>query len=517
MDAGSIVSAATGKATYVGTIGYDYDYLDTSDSSEHSVTHQAGDLFGRALAFDKDASHLAVGFNDKSSPDNIAKPGAVHLYTLTADLASATLVATVGDGYTGGKNVNLSDYMDIKDIFGTGVALNETGSRLVMSSMLADGSGNSKANSGEVMFVKFSDSKSDFSDGEYSGIVGSGYTGAGGILEDIDPQLDSNDQFGRGISLDRDGNRMAVTSTRDDGDGTHTDAGAVYLFTFDNTNFSNPTLTGRIGRGYTGANDLDLGANYANSGRAWRVALDGDGDRLAFSQYQVTYGGVDSGAVYLITFTDSNGNSSTDFENPAHVGTISKIGSGSSKSSDLSISNLGAGDIFTAVALTDDGSRLVVGAQKDDGNGDNNTDTGAVYLITFTDSNGNASTDFENPAHVGTIGVGYDDNTREDYDITAYLDDNDQFGGHLGLTKDGKILAVGAQNDDGFGNGVDNGGAVGALLGGMLAHQNSDATGGTKRVCKIETRYNESSAQVYSHSVVTFFSNGKQYSLRFNK
>jgi len=64
---------------------------------------------------------------------------------------------------------------------------------------------------------------------------------------------------------------------------------------------------------------------------------------------------------------------------------------------------------------------------------------------------------------------------------------------------------------------VDNGGAVGALLGGMLAHQNSDATGGTKRVCKIETRYNESSAQVYSHSVVNFFSNGKQYSLRFNK
>src|SRR6056300_328579 len=64
---------------------------------------------------------------------------------------------------------------------------------------------------------------------------------------------------------------------------------------------------------------------------------------------------------------------------------------------------------------------------------------------------------------------------------------------------------------------VDNGGAVGALLGGMLAHNNSDATGGTKRVCKMETRYNEDSAQIYSHSVITFFSNGKQYSLRFNK
>src|SRR5210317_1154285 len=29
---------------------------------------------------------------------------------------------------------------------------------------------------------------------------------------------------------------------------------------------------------------------------------------------------------------------------------------------------------------------------------------------------------------------------------------------------------------------VDNGGAVGALLGGIIAHNNSDATGGTKRV-----------------------------------
>ena len=55
------------------------------------------------MAFDKDADRLAVTFNDKSSPNSNAKPGAVNLYTLTADLASATLVGTVGDGYTGGK------------------------------------------------------------------------------------------------------------------------------------------------------------------------------------------------------------------------------------------------------------------------------------------------------------------------------------------------------------------------------------------------------------------------------
>ncbi|GIR47405.1 MAG: hypothetical protein CM15mP57_4470 [Alphaproteobacteria bacterium] len=41
MNDGSIVSAATGKATYVGTIGNGYDYLDTSDTSVHSVTLEA--------------------------------------------------------------------------------------------------------------------------------------------------------------------------------------------------------------------------------------------------------------------------------------------------------------------------------------------------------------------------------------------------------------------------------------------------------------------------------------------
>jgi len=64
---------------------------------------------------------------------------------------------------------------------------------------------------------------------------------------------------------------------------------------------------------------------------------------------------------------------------------------------------------------------------------------------------------------------------------------------------------------------VDNGGAVGALLGGMLGHSNSNATGGTQRVCNIQTRYNEEVVEVYSHSVVTFYHNGRQYSLRFQK
>jgi len=64
---------------------------------------------------------------------------------------------------------------------------------------------------------------------------------------------------------------------------------------------------------------------------------------------------------------------------------------------------------------------------------------------------------------------------------------------------------------------VDNGGAIGAIIGGMLGHNNSNATGGTRRVCEVQTRYNEEVIEVYSHSVVTFYHNGKKYQLRFQK
>ena len=64
---------------------------------------------------------------------------------------------------------------------------------------------------------------------------------------------------------------------------------------------------------------------------------------------------------------------------------------------------------------------------------------------------------------------------------------------------------------------VDNGGAVGALLGGIIGHKNSKATGGTKRVCSYETRYNETQKEVYSHSIMTFWSNGKHHRIKFNK
>jgi len=87
-------------------------------------------------------------------------------------------------------------------------------------------------------------------------------------------------------------------------------------------------------------------------------------------------------------------------------------------------------------------------------------------------------------------------------------------GDKTGDTLKGAI--IGGVIGNNVGN-VDNGGAIGAIIGGMLGHNNSNATGGTKRVCEVQTRYNEESVTIYSHSVVTFYHEGKQYKLRFQK
>ena len=65
--------------------------------------------------------------------------------------------------------------------------------------------------------------------------------------------------------------------------------------------------------------------------------------------------------------------------------------------------------------------------------------------------------------------------------------------------------------------GEKDGGAIGAVIGGMLGHANSNAAGGTQRVCQMETRYTEERRTIYSHSTINFVYEGKQYSLKFQK
>ena len=78
-----------------------------------------------------------------------------------------------------------------------------------------------------------------------------------------------------------------------------------------------------------------------------------------------------------------------------------------------------------------------------------------------------------------------------------------------GLDVQGAIIGgiIGNQIGDMKGNG-----AAGALLGGLLGGEKTPTT-----QCVFETRYNENTKNVYSHSTVTFSENGREYSVRFVK
>ena len=63
----------------------------------------------------------------------------------------------------------------------------------------------------------------------------------------------------------------------------------------------------------------------------------------------------------------------------------------------------------------------------------------------------------------------------------------------------------------------EDGAKIGGVLGGIIGNQNSKAVGGTQTQCQTETRYEEETVEVYSHSVVTFWDNGKEYRVRYQK
>lgn len=82
----------------------------------------------------------------------------------------------------------------------------------------------------------------------------------------------------------------------------------------------------------------------------------------------------------------------------------------------------------------------------------------------------------------------------------------------------GGLLGGVVGNQFGKGNGKDAMTGLGAITGAILGGKDKGPRNyTTQRQCQIETRYEETQREVYSHSVVTFTSDGKRYKLKFNK
>ncbi|PMJ91317.1 thrombospondin type 3 repeat-containing protein [Vibrio sp. 10N.261.55.A7] len=281
----------------------------------------------------------------------------------------------------------------------------------------------------------------------------------------------STDHFGFSVALSEDGNTLAVGSVNEDsnargidGDGSNggvADSGAAYVFRFANDTWAEEAY---IKSSNSAADD--------SFGRA--VSLADDGSTLAVGAHAKNNS---SGAAYVFRFaTDtwveeayipSSTSSNNDYfgrilalsadGNTLAVGAIGESNGGAAyvyrhtnnlwwEEAMINASNQHHGDYFgQSVALSADGNTLAVGAHQEDSsargiNGDQNNDdngnSGAAYLFRFNEDEGEW--------------------TQKAYTKPTNPDGDELEGGFygvsVGLSEDGKTLAVGANLEGGANN-----------------------------------------------------------------
>ena len=197
------------------------------------------------------------------------------------------------------------------------------------------------------------------------------------------------DNFGRSISINDSGTRLAVGGSKNDGNGT--DSGHVRVFDYIDGSWV------QIG------SDLDGEAAGDNFGHS--VSLSSDGSRLAVGAHFNDGNGTDSGHARIFEYKN---------------GSWSQIGN--------DLDSEAAGDRFgSSVSMNSDGSRVAVGGYDNDGGGLN---SGHVEVFEYSTDNGwihvNSNIDGEGP--------------------------DDHFGTKVALNASGNRLVVGATENDGAAN-----------------------------------------------------------------
>jgi filamentous hemagglutinin family protein len=290
---GGVLQATLGKG-YTGGKNVDVSSLESNDG------------FGSSISLNAAGDRLAVGAWRDAGSGNIAPvSGAVRLFSFSdTSFSGGALQATLGKGYTGGKNLDMSN-LESGDQFGRAVALNAAGDRLAVGAYGDQGIANSASQLGAVYLFSFADT--NFSGGALQAMLGKGYSGG----KNIDmTSLAAGDSFGFSVALNGAGDRLAVGAFGDDGaSNSVTDAGAVYLFSFTDTNFSGGALQATVGKGYSGGKNVDVASLEANDWFSSSVALNAAGDRLAVGAGGEAGNGniaAQSGAVYLFSNLPSN-------------------------------------------------------------------------------------------------------------------------------------------------------------------------------------------------------------------
>ena len=382
----------------------------------------ANDFFGFSVSLSGDGNTLAVGatgedssstgVNGAQDDNNSSATGAVYLFN------------RIGGVWTQQAYIKASTSVTVEDQFGYSVSLSDDGNTLAVGARREDGSStgvngaqnNNSTNTGAVYLLRR----------------------IGGVWSQQAYIKASNsgegDEFGTSVSLNGDGNTLAVGARFESGlltgvngakINSSTDTGAVYVFRFSSNNWSQQAYIKASNTGRDGGDQF-----------GYSVSLSADGNTLAVGARRESGASTgvngtnstttsDSGAVYLYRF-------STGF-------------STWSQQAYIKASNTGESDEFgISVSLSDDGNTLAVGARIEDGssigvNGtqDDSTATsrsGAVYVFRFNTT----SSSWSQQAYIKASNTG----------------DDDQFGISVSLNGDGNTLAVAAYLEDGSATGV---------------------------------------------------------------
>lgn len=346
----------------------------------------SNDSFGHSLAVSDDGDTVAVGAwaeDSESSLDgannNFPASGAVYVYTRVAN-------AWQGPALLKASNAGSNDQ------FGYSVALSSNGDTLAVgaryeaSADAADPTNDLAAGAGAVyLFVR--DAAGDWSEQAY--IKAS--------------NVEAGNNFGRAVALSNDGNILAVGAPGEDGEnGLLANSGAVYTFIRNGTTWSQ--------QDYVKASDAASGDGFGSA-----LSLNAGGTLLAVGAPLEDNGtNTNNGAVYLFSFG----------------------GVTWSQTTILRASDSGSDDNFgTALALSGNGTSLVVGAPFEDSDGlgtKSAFDSGAAYVFV---NNGNWVEQAMLKAET----------------VRAF----DRFGISVAIgSADGDIIAVGADQEDGAATGV---------------------------------------------------------------
>ncbi|MGQ9426471.1 histidine kinase [Gilvimarinus sp. F26214L] len=361
--------------------------------------------FGYSLALSADGRTLAVGAERDHTA--VRESGSVYVFVLDeSGWREEALLKT--------SNADVGDY------FGTALALSSDGNRLAASSPREDSDGNdnsdnSVSNSGAVYIF-------DRVDGSWTEQA---------LLKAPNP--DAEDHFGSSLALSVDGLVLGVTARGEDSDArgvddtekladnSAEDSGAAYVFEFD-------AESGWAFKNYLKASNSEAGDQFGSS-----LALSGDGQTMVVGATleDSSATGVDGDQTY----------NSAVYSGAAYV--FVRNADGWQQQAYLKASNSQNNDHFgSAVALSDDGSTLVIGAPDEDGattglNGDeyddqSNMNSGAVYGFVRSDGV------WQQFSYVKASNTG----------------GWDYFGGALALSADATTLAVGAKGEDSAATGI---------------------------------------------------------------